>query len=212
MLAAGELSNAQVERLPAIERMDVWLIEAARPVLENPTVRKIGELGKAGDDKLLLVLSVGITAAGLARGNGKLQRAGLRMLLAQLVAKAAKEAGKNSVDRSRPSQQLEEGRYVAKGGNSKVHALRSFPSGHTASALAVARAFSREYPKYLKPLLTVAWVIGVLQVPRRANYPGDVAAGAGAGLLAEKLAALSQARQNCGANAASLSGLPGNSG
>ena len=187
-MVTKKIAKSRVEKLPVIERLDVRLVEAARPVLETPAVRKMGELGKAGDDKLLLLLSVGITIAGIATRNGKLQRSGLRMLIAQLAAKIAKEAGKNSVDRSRPSEQLEKGRYVAKAGHSKADALRSFPSGHTASALAVARAFSREYPRYTRPVLAAAAAIGVLQVPRRANYPGDVAAGAGAGLLAEKLA------------------------
>jgi len=73
-------------------------------------------------------------------------------------------------------------------GHSRDADLRSFPSGHTAGALAVARAFSRDYPRYTKPLLAAAAVVGALQVPRRAHYPGDVLAGAVAGAVAEKIA------------------------
>ncbi len=181
-------SPTEVKKLNMLERIDLKLIEASRPLLEKPAVRKFGEIGKAGDDKILLLLSAGIAVVGLASRNGKLQRTGSRMLIAQMVAKVTKEAGKNSVDRTRPSEQIEARRYIAKAGNSKDKDMRSFPSGHTASALSVARAFSREYPKYTKPVLTVAAVISFLQIPRRANYPGDVAAGAGAGLFAEKLA------------------------
>jgi hypothetical protein len=187
-MATTKLTKSRLEKLPVIERVDVRMVEAARPMLEAPAVRKIGKLGRMGDDKILFALSASIIIAGVATRNGRLQRSGFRMLIAQFVAKVAKEAGKNSVDRSRPSEQLEKGRYVAKRGHSKADALRSFPSGHTASALAVARAFAREYPRYAKPVLAAATVVGLLQVPRRANYPSDVAAGSGAGLFAEKLA------------------------
>lgn len=188
MSKAVVTSKDTLDRLPLLERIDVGLVELARPALESPLVRKIGDLGRIGDDKLLLLVSLGVTAAGLASRNGKLQRTGFRMLLAQLAAKAAKEFGKNAIDRTRPETQIETGHYVAKAGTSSSAALRSFPSGHTASALAVAKAFSREYPRYTKPVLTAASLIAVLQVPRRANYPGDVAAGAGAGFMAEKVA------------------------
>ena len=188
MTAIDTTSPSDLKKLNLVERIDLKLIETSRPILEKPAVRKFGQIGKAGDDKILLMLSAGIILAGLASRNGKLQRTGSRMLIAQIVAKATKEAGKSSVDRTRPSKQIESGRYAAKAGNSKATELRSFPSGHTASALSVARAFSREYPKYTKPVLTAAAVIGFLQIPRRANYPGDVAAGAGAGLVAEKIA------------------------
>ncbi|MET0238746.1 MAG: phosphatase PAP2 family protein [Sphingobium sp.] len=187
MAAITNISPSAVAELPPVQQLDVRIIEKLRPVLETPVAQKIGSLGHAGDDRLLLLLSAGILSAGLIARNGKLQRTGFRMLVAQLVAKGAKEFGKNNVDRTRPSKQLEEGRYVAKAGSSQTEGLRSFPSGHAASALAVARAFSREYPRYTKPVIAAAGVIGALQIPRRANYPGDVAAGAGAGLFAEKL-------------------------
>jgi len=176
------------EELLLVEQWDIRIIEALRPLLETPLARRIGQLGRAGDDSLLLALSVTIGVAGLMARNGKLQRTGLRMLVAQLVAKGAKEIGKSSIDRTRPATQLNEGIYSAAMGASRQKALRSFPSGRTASALAVARAFSREYPRYTKPVLTAASLIGALQIPRRANYPGDVAAGAGTGMAAEKIA------------------------
>lgn len=188
MAKAKEMNGTAIANLPLLERIDVGLVELARPVLENPAVRRLGEIGRVGDDRLLLILSAGITVAGLATRNGKLQRTGFRMAMAQLVAKGAKELGKSSVDRTRPATQIEQGRYIAKPGTSRSEALRSFPSGHAASALAVAKAFSREYPRYTRPVLTAAAAVGALQLPRRANYPGDVAAGAGAGLFAEKLA------------------------
>ncbi|MFT3967811.1 MAG: phosphatase PAP2 family protein [Sphingobium sp.] len=188
MASVTAVSDRAIARLPVLERLDVGLVERLRPLLETPAAQKLGKLGRLGDDSLLLLLSIGLTTAGLATRNGRLQRSGFRMLVAQLVAKGAKELGKSSVDRTRPAEQLEEGRYVARRGSSRSEALRSFPSGHTASALAVARAFSREYPSFTRPVLTAAAVVGALQVPRRANYPGDVAAGAGAGMLAEKAA------------------------
>ena len=63
-----------------------------------------------------------------------------------------------------------------------------FPSGHTAGAVAVARACARHYPPARAP--AYAWAAGVAaaQVPRCAHYPSDVAGGALVGLAAEAAA------------------------
>ena len=63
----------------------------------------------------------------------------------------------------------------------------SFPSGHSAGAIAAARAFSREFPEYGAVAIGGAGVIAASQVPRCAHYPTDVAAGIAIGLVAEAL-------------------------
>ena len=170
------------------ERVDVKLIEKMRPVLQKPAVRKLGELGNLGNEPPLLAISAALLIGGTFGRRPALQRAAIRMALAHLVAIGLKELGKNNVDRTRPDEQLKQGTYHMSAGHSRDSDLRSFPSGHTAGALAVARAFSRDYPRYTKPVLAAAAVIGALQVPRRAHYPGDVVAGALAGAVAEKVA------------------------
>ena len=188
MPQSRKLPAPRIEQLSLPERVDVEIIEKMRPLLQKPAVQSLGKAGNLGDEPPLLSLSAGLLLAGTLARKPPLQRAGIRMALAHLIAIGFKEWGKNNVDRSRPDEQLKKGSYHMALGHSRDAELRSFPSGHTAGALAVARAFSRDYPRYTKPVLAAAAVIGALQVPRRAHYPGDVVAGALAGMVAEKLA------------------------
>jgi membrane-associated phospholipid phosphatase len=64
--------------------------------------------------------------------------------------------------------------------------MTSFPSGHSAGAVAAARAFAREYPEHGLAAVGAAGFLALLQIVRSAHYPTDVAAGIGVGLLAEK--------------------------
>jgi membrane-associated phospholipid phosphatase len=182
------LLQRQIEQLSLPERIDVEIIEKMRPLLQKPVVKKVGKLGNLGDEPPLMAISAALLIGGTLTRKPALQRAAIRMALAHLIAIAFKEVGKNNVDRTRPDEQLKTGTYHMSAGHSRDADLRSFPSGHTAGALAVARAFSRDYPRYAKPLLAAAAIVGALQVPRRAHYPGDVLAGAVAGAVAEKIA------------------------
>lgn len=188
MIQAKRLPQQRIEKLSLPERVDVEIIEKLRPLLQKPAVRRLGKLGELGDEPPLLLISATLLVGGTLARKPPLQRAAIRMALAHLIAIGFKEWGKNNVDRSRPDEQLKEGRYHMAKGHSRDADLRSFPSGHAAGALAVARAFSRDYPRYTKPVLAAAAVIGALQVPRRAHYPGDVVAGGVAGAVAERIA------------------------
>jgi membrane-associated phospholipid phosphatase len=53
--------------------------------------------------------------------------------------------------------------------------------------VALARAIAHDYPVW-RPAYVTAAVLGLLQVVRRAHWPGDVMAGAGLGLVAEAVA------------------------
>ena len=61
----------------------------------------------------------------------------------------------------------------------------SFPSGHSAGAAAVARAFARDYPEHAAPAYAAAGALALAQIPRCAHYPTDVGAGLALGLAAE---------------------------
>ena len=63
--------------------------------------------------------------------------------------------------------------------------LTSFPSGHSAGSIAVARAFAREFPEYGAAAVGAATLVALLQIPRCAHYPTDGAAGLAIGLLSE---------------------------
>jgi undecaprenyl-diphosphatase len=62
-------------------------------------------------------------------------------------------------------------------------ASRSFPSGHTASAVAFASGVGRVMPLAALPLYVLAATVGYSRVHTGVHYPGDVLAGAVLGAM-----------------------------
>jgi hypothetical protein len=57
-----------------------------------------------------------------------------------------------AVARTRPNAVLDGRPYSRKRGGSRRRALQAFPSGHTADAVAAARALARAYPDLALPI------------------------------------------------------------
>jgi membrane-associated phospholipid phosphatase len=112
------------------------------------------------------------------------------MIIAHEAATFAKDMIKTEVDRTRPRSASRKEEKKPKKGKHQSKELTSFPSGHSAGAIAAARAFSREFPEYGVAAVGAAAAIALLQIPRCAHYPTDVAAGLTIGLLAEKASGL----------------------
>lgn len=88
--------------------------------------------------------------------------------------------------RHRPSELLEKGLY----GFDFFHldrALTSFPSGHTATAFALATAIGYLWPRYSATVWIFALSIGISRIAISAHYPSDVLAGALTGVLSVHL-------------------------
>lgn len=84
--------------------------------------------------------------------------------------------------RYRPSEFFEHGLY----GFDFLHidrALTSFPSGHTATAFALATAITYLWPKASPAVWLFAILIGISRLMICAHYPSDVIAGAFVGTL-----------------------------
>lgn len=156
-----------------------------KPHVETLPVQALDRLGKLGDQPELRIISGALIVAGALFGNRRLARAGVRMLVAHEAATAAKGAVKTEIDRARPGVATTAKARKPSRGKSKAKALTSFPSGHSAGAIAVARAFSREYPEYGAAAIGTASLVAASQVPRCAHYPTDVVAGIVVGLAAE---------------------------
>lgn len=159
--------------------------DALKPYRRTAAVRALTLLAKTGDQPPLLALSGGIVAFGLVRGDRRMAGAGLRMIAAHLLATAGKNFVKHRVDRTRPRSADGPNDHKPKPGRSRAKEKTSFPSGHSAGAIAVARAFARDYPEHRAPALAAGLAVALAQIPRAAHYPSDVAAGLAIGLAAE---------------------------
>lgn len=165
-----------------VEKADKAVAETAASTRHSTVVRFLGWLSELADQPQLISICTGALLIGLATRNQRLARAGGRMLAAELLATGIKSAIKHRVDRTRPRVVEAGGDYAMQSGNSDVS---SFPSGHTAGAVSVARAFTREYPEHRVIAYGIAAAVAVIQVPRCQHYPTDLLAEALVGLAAE---------------------------
>lgn len=173
--------------LNRIEKVDIAITHSAAGFYDSPAGRILGNIGKIGDEAPLLGIAALTALYGIATAKRRVADAGFRMARAELVAIVLKTLGKRSVNRTRPTALLEDRTYRMEPGTSSSHALQSFPSGHTAGAVAVARAFAHVFPERAPLALTGALIVGLLQLPRKAHFASDVAAGVLLGFLAERL-------------------------
>lgn len=171
-----------------VEEADLAVAHAAAPVMEHPLTRALGQASEAADQPPMLAIGAVTLAGGLLAGRPRTAEAGLRLLASVLIATALKGAVKQVVARTRPYVLARGGRYEASLERRTGKELNSFPSGHTADAVAAARAVSRVFPGLRAPAHAGAAAIGLIQIPRCAHYPSDVSAGALLGLVAEAVA------------------------
>lgn len=182
------LQTALRKTADKVADVDAEVNQALAPPAQSRLNEAIALVGKLGDQPQLRLISAAVTAAGLLKSDSTLVRTGVRMLLTDELATLGKNLVKDSVDRTRPrSAKTAQDRRPSPGKNPQKEET-SFPSGHTAGAVAVAAAFSREYPHYRAPVLIAAAVVAGAQVPRLTHYPSDLAAGAVIGAASELLA------------------------
>ncbi|MDH6108256.1 membrane-associated phospholipid phosphatase [Kitasatospora sp. MAP12-15] len=147
-------------------------VYAAVAATRTPALdRGLRRLSAAADHSKL-----SLTAAGLlALRPGRARRAALLGVAAVGVASASTNlVAKQLVRRPRPDR-------AAAGSSTERHvpmpSSASFPSGHTAAAVAFATAAGSELPEVAVPLGALACVVGYSRVHTGVHYPGDVAAG-----------------------------------
>jgi membrane-associated phospholipid phosphatase len=181
-------------RAGPVARLDLAVIEAVEPWADNPAVEALGKASELADQPPLVTASALTLAAGLLGRKPRLARTGARMLAAHGLATLIKALVKNHVDRTRPREVEKNGKHEAKPGRSSAKEKRSFPSGHSAGAVAVARAVTRDNPSAAAIAYPLAATAAAIQVPRKAHFPSDVIVGAAIGLLAEALVAAAFAK------------------
>lgn len=173
----------------AVEQADVAIAQEAGKYRERPVIRALGGLSELADQPPLITICALTLTAGLVTRRPRLALAGARMLSSHLVATGIKAVVKRSVDRTRPHLLVEENRYERGKGRRNEGDYNSFPSGHTAGAVAVARAVAREYPQAAPAAGVLAATVALVQIPRCAHYLSDITAGAAIGWAAEALTA-----------------------
>lgn len=183
----------------AIERADVAIAAQAGRLRHEPIVRAAGWASEVADQPPMIALSAAALALGLALGDRRLAGAGGRTLAAVTLATGVKSVIKALVVRTRPHKMLDDGRYQTGLMGPNEGPWNSFPSGHTANAVAAARAVGRAYPAARGPAAAAAAAVALIQVPRGAHYPIDVAAGALVGWAAEEAVERAALRVGLGA-------------
>lgn len=174
------------DTVSAVEAADLRVTRALAPHRHKPEVKEAGRWSEIADQPPLIAISAAVLVAGLVIRRAGVARTGGRMLAAHLLATGVKTTIKRSIDRTRPDEALEEG-YRAEPGDSEAHELSSFPSGHTAGAVAVAEAVAREAPGLAVPMRLFAAAVALVQLPRAKHFVSDVVVGAAIGWASERV-------------------------
>ncbi len=175
------MSTAEPKAAEPLLAVDREARDTFKPYKDTAPVKALAWFGQAGDQLQLRVLCGGVVAVGLLRRDARMVGAGARMLIAHELATLAKKAAKNRVDRWRPRNAGGDKPVKPRKGHSKAKARNSFPSGHSAGAVAVAGAYAAAYPEHRAVALAAGSAVSLVQVPTAAHYPSDVAAGAAIG-------------------------------
>ena len=157
---------------------------------DRTPVALLGAASEVADQPPLVIVSLATIGAGLVLRRPAAVRTGARMLLAHALATGGKTLLKRTIDRTRPRRALADGRHrAAKNKGARDTDLNSFPSGHTAGAVAVAQAVAGGANGLAAPARGAAIAVGAMQLPYGKHYVSDVLAGAAIGWLAENIAA-----------------------
>jgi undecaprenyl-diphosphatase len=168
----------------ALEKAD---LAVARPLIKAAWFGPIRALGSASDltdQEPLYAATATFALTGAAMRDLRAFRAGIEMLAAHLLATALRGIVKQLVDRTRPIAAAERGQYESGKGRRYESDFNSFPSGHTAGAVAVALAARRSFPGAGPTVLALAGAASAAQVVRSKHFVSDVVAGAAIGLAA----------------------------
>ena len=170
----------------AVVEADKAVAEAVLPHEESLPVRLLEHVADLGDQPPMRILCASVIVVGLIGGDRRLARTGVKMLAAHTLATLAKDFVKHRVDRTRPRSSKKPGKDPKpRRGRDRSKEETSFPSGHSAGAMAVASALAREYPDQAIPAYLAGSVLALAQIPRCAHYPSDVGVGSAIGLASE---------------------------
>ncbi|MGQ0839020.1 bifunctional phosphatase PAP2/diacylglycerol kinase family protein [Actinokineospora sp.] len=158
-----------------VNRFDQDLVRHSAALPRTPVDEGLKSLGRSANKGMLWFT----VAALLAARKGPTRRAAIRGIGAIAFAStSANLVGKNLFPRRRPAAELvPEHRRLVKRPTSS-----SFPSGHSASAVAFTTAVAMESPRLAVALAPLAGAVAYSRVHTGVHWPTDVAAGAAIGV------------------------------
>ncbi|MEG3087048.1 phosphatase PAP2 family protein [Sphingomonas sp. PB4P5] len=172
----------------SVVKADRKLSRKAAAQRDTPAVKRVEAAGDLADQPPLIVLSVVTILVGAVLRRPAVAKSGVRMLASHLIATGLKNVVKHSVDRTRPAKALDSGEHRFKTGDSREHDQTSFPSGHTAGAVAIASAVAHDAPGAALLVYAVAGAAAAAQLPSGKHYLLDTVAGAVVGYIGELVA------------------------
>ena len=181
---------------PALGVLGVTAALIALDPLDTPCLQRAGYQATPAIRRMNGVLSAGNMArviwtvplvfyfGGFLLRNSYAWRTGLLALEAAGDAQVIAITMKHVDRRMRPIEVGCDGDFTRTWFGTKIFKLDGagcFPSGHTASAFAVATVFAERYPKFARAAYGAAGLIGASRISTRAHFPSDVFFGAALG-------------------------------
>jgi undecaprenyl-diphosphatase len=159
--------------LAEAEQVDRAIYAAVAGTSTPQLDRAMRRLARAADYSRLSIASSAVLAVVGGRSGRRATRSGLASVAATsaFVNLVVKPLGR----RRRPERAVE---GVSTARHVPMPTSRSFPSGHTAAAVAFASGAGRVLPLASVPLHALAATVGYSRVHTGVHYPGDVVAGA----------------------------------
>ncbi|MBM7462724.1 bifunctional phosphatase PAP2/diacylglycerol kinase family protein [Microbacterium dextranolyticum] len=154
-----------------VDALDIAVFDAVAHTQSPLLDATMPPLTRAADRSLLWMGIAGILAL---TGRPRARRGAVRGLVSiGITSLIANQVSKRLHRRPRPSlAQFPQQRLAH-----RIPTSTSFPSGHSASAMAFAAGVSAEWPILSVPLRALAGLVGFSRVATGAHYPSDVAAG-----------------------------------
>jgi undecaprenyl-diphosphatase len=176
--AAGRVRDPAVRGLRTLGRWDravyAQVAEMSTPALDAP-LRRLSHF--ANHSKPWFAVAAVLALVGGPRGR---QAATTGVAAIGVTSLVVNQPMKLAGDRPRPDREgagVPEERWV------RMPTSSSFPSGHSASAVAFAVAVGDVFPALRWPLRVAGSVVAFSRVYTGVHYPGDVAAGVLSGLV-----------------------------
>lgn len=120
-------------------------------------------------------ITLGTLACGYIRKDKKIQHNGFELLIVTGINIGTTALLKNVVNRTRPADKYPNEVFVSNPSQGK-----SFPSGHTSQAFAMATTLTLQYKKWYVTVPAYLWAgcVGYSRMYLGKHYPSDVLAGA----------------------------------